>query len=66
MVYCGNQDLSMQTLAALKANPKIEQFLYVRALTTFFLTRHSPDSPSGQNSNAAVSLNVAVWTLRAS
>lgn len=28
MVYCGNQDLSMQTLAALKANPKIEQFLY--------------------------------------
>lgn len=36
MVYCGNQDLSMQTLAALKANPKIEQFLYVRALTTFF------------------------------
>lgn len=31
MVYCGNQDLSMQTLAALKANPKIEQFLYVRA-----------------------------------
>jgi hypothetical protein len=32
MVYCGNQDLSMQTLAALKANPKIEQFLYVRSI----------------------------------
>jgi len=28
-VYCGNQDLAVQTLSALKENPKAEQFLFV-------------------------------------
>jgi len=27
-VYCGNQDLAVQTLSALKENPKAEQFLF--------------------------------------